>query len=128
MRWITGSVSVSALRWAHQPAPIARPAFVWPSAFRTRTMLDPSTLVKKSASQVSCVLDEEVAVLNLDRALYFGLVGIGAHIWAALEESRSVAELCDGVMAEYDVGSEVCRADVSSFLNSMCDAGLVELS
>jgi hypothetical protein len=90
-------------------------------------MLDSATVVKKSANQVSCVLNEEAAVLNLDRALYFGLSGVAAHIWDALQEPRSVAEICDDVMTQFDVASEVCRADVSSFVINMRDAGLVEI-
>ena len=43
-------------------------------------MLEPSTVVRKSPAQVSCVLNEEVAVLNVEKALYFGLQGVGAHI------------------------------------------------
>lgn len=90
-------------------------------------MLDPSTVVRKSGSQVSCVLDDEVAILNLDRALYFGLTDVGAHIWEGLQEPRSVGEICDGVMTNFDVTAEVCRADVSRFLVSLRDAGLVEI-
>ncbi len=90
-------------------------------------MLDPSTVVKKSAGQVSCVLNEEVAILNLDRALYFGLKDVAAHIWDTLQEPRSVADICDDVMTQFDVASDVCRADVSRFVLSMRDAGLVEI-
>jgi Coenzyme PQQ synthesis protein D (PqqD) len=90
-------------------------------------MLDSATVVKKSANQVSCVLNEEAAVLDLDRALYFGLSGVAAHIWDVLQEPRSVAEICDDVMAQFDVASEVCRADVCSFVISLRDAGLVEI-
>src|SRR5580693_2246377 len=115
MRWITGwggPPTVSALHPG--PAPCNKTGYRWPSIPRTPEMLDTSTVVKKSANQVSCVLNEEVAVLNLDRALYFGLNGVAAHIW-------------DDVMAQFDVASEVCRADVSSFVISMRDAGLVEI-
>jgi len=91
-------------------------------------MLDLSTVVRKSARQVSCVLDDEVAILNLDRALYFGLQGVAAHIWDALQEPRSVGEICDGVMDHFNVTAEMCRADVDCFIVSLRDAGLVELS
>jgi len=89
-------------------------------------MLEPSTVVKKSASQVSCVLNEEVAVLNVDRALYFGLQGVGAHIWDRLEEPRSVAQICDDVVAHFDVSPALCREGVCKFLDAMREAGLVE--
>jgi len=90
-------------------------------------MLDPATVVKKSAGQVSCILNEEVAILNLDRALYFGLKGVAVHIWNMLQEPRSVAQICDDVMTQFDVASDVCRKDVSSFIIGLRDAGLVEI-
>jgi hypothetical protein len=90
-------------------------------------MLDPATVVKKTADQVSCVLDAEVAILNVERAQYFGLQGVAAHIWDALQEPRSVREICDGVIDQFEVPSDVCRADVSRFIISLRDAGLVEI-
>ena len=90
-------------------------------------MLDPSTVVKKSAAQVACVLNEEVAVLNLDRAVYFGLQGVAAYIWDTLEEPRSVAQICDDVMTEFDVDAEICRNDVCRFVVDMREAGLIEI-
>jgi hypothetical protein len=91
-------------------------------------MLEPSTVVRKSSSQVSCVLNEEVAVLNVEKALYFGLQGVGAHIWDFLETPHSVAEICDDVTANFDVTPVVCRQDVLKFLGGMLDAGLIETS
>ena len=38
-------------------------------------MIDASTVFKKSASQVSCQINDEVAILDLERSLYFGLEG-----------------------------------------------------
>ncbi len=89
-------------------------------------MLAPSTVVRKSSSQVSCVLNEEVAVLNVEKALYFGLQGVGAHIWDFLEMPHSVAEICDDVTANFDVAPEVCRQDVLKFLDGLMGAGLIE--
>ena len=89
-------------------------------------MLEPSTVLRKSSSQVSCVLNEEVAVLNVEKALYFGLQGVGAHIWDFLEAPHSVAEICEDVTAKFDVAPEVCRQDVLTFLGALQDAGLIE--
>ncbi len=55
-------------------------------------------IYKKTARQVSCRINDEVAILDLDRAIYFGLQGVGVHIWDALEQPRSVADLCSSVM------------------------------
>jgi hypothetical protein len=86
----------------------------------------PTTLVRKSDKQVSCVLNDEVALLNTDRALYFGLKGVAAHIWDRLETPRTVADLCEDVVTHFDVEPETCRGDVMRFLASLREAGLIE--
>lgn len=88
--------------------------------------LNPSTVVKRSDNQVFCVLDDEVALLNLDRAQYFGLNDTGAHIWQSLARPRTIAELCDEVLVNFEVTSDVCHQDVLDFLERMQEAGLIE--
>ena len=89
-------------------------------------MLPPTTLLKQSTAQVSCKLDAEVAILNLDKSVYFGLKGAGAEIWQALEQPRSVEELCKLIVDQFDVEPARCEADVQRFLHELQSAGLVE--
>lgn len=89
-------------------------------------MLELSTVVKRSSQQVACNLNDEVALLHLDSALYFGLQGVGAQIWSGLEEPRSVADICDDIVRDFDVAPAECRTDVIKFLASLQEAGLIE--
>lgn len=91
-------------------------------------MIQSSTIFRKSAKQVSCKINDEVAILDLDRALYFGLQGAGVHIWDALDQPRSVADLCASVLAEFDVSESECRADVEQILTNLKEEGLVEVA
>jgi hypothetical protein len=88
---------------------------------------DSSTLIKRTPHQVSCKLDDEVAILNLDTALYFGVDRVGAQIWAALEAPTSFAALCDDVVGHFEVSPEACRCDVEKFLTRLHENGLIEL-
>jgi len=90
------------------------------------TVLEFSTRLKQSDRQVSCNLNEEVAILNLDKAVYFGLEGVGAHIWQSLEQPRSVGEICQSITDEFEVASAECQADVLKFLTQLQEVGLVE--
>jgi hypothetical protein len=83
---------------------------------------------KKSARQVSCKINDEVAILDLDRAIYFGLQGVGVHIWDWLEQPRSVQDLCASVMAEFEVSEVACQADVVQIVGSLEAEGLIEAS
>jgi hypothetical protein len=89
-------------------------------------MIDVATIFKQSAHQVSCDINDEVAILNLDRSVYFGLKGVGAHIWASLAEPCSVSQICESVERHFDVAPQTCRDDVLKFLESLQEAGLIE--
>ena len=89
-------------------------------------VLESATRLKQSDRQVSCNLNEEVAILNLDKAVYFGLAGVGAHIWQSLEQPRSVQEICKSITDNFEVSSAECQADVLKFLNQLQDVGLLE--
>lgn len=83
-------------------------------------------LYRKSARQVSCKINDEVAILDLERAIYFGLQGVGVHLWESLEQPRSVDDLCASVMAEFEVPEAACRADIVRILGSLEAEGLIE--
>ena len=90
--------------------------------------IEPSSIVKKSANQVSCKLDEEVAILQMTDSLYYGLNEVGAHIWHLLDEPRSVHAICTSVSDQFEISEEGCRGDVLGFLAALGDAGLIEAS
>ena len=90
-------------------------------------MLQPSTVLKQSARQVSCNLDEEVAILDLDKSLYFGLNGVGAHVWTVLEQPHSVSDIHRSVTEAFHVSATDCEADLLRFLGQLQEAGLVEI-
>jgi hypothetical protein len=90
-------------------------------------MFDDSTMVRRASTVISCKISEEVAVLDLKQSVYYGLKGVGAQIWDALEQPRSVAELCSAVEAQFDVAPGDCKKDVLQFLVSISEAGLIEI-
>ncbi|CAN0392972.1 MAG: PqqD family protein [Reyranella sp.] len=89
-------------------------------------MVQSPVVFKRSTQQVSCKINDEVAILDLDRALYFGLKGVGVHIWDSLEQPRSVADLCASIQAEFDVSEAACQADVVQILARLEEERLVE--
>lgn len=91
-------------------------------------MIENSVLFQRSTRQVSCKVNDEVAILDLDRALYFGLQGVGVHIWDSLEQPRSVAELCASILAEFDVSEADCRADLQQVLARLQEERLIEVT
>jgi Coenzyme PQQ synthesis protein D (PqqD) len=87
-----------------------------------------SSRVQLATQQVSCDLDGDAVVLNLENGLYFELNPVGAHIWSLLQEGQSLTQICDTLVAEYGVDRDVCSADLISLVQDLREAGLVTVS
>ena len=72
-------------------------------------------------------LQGEMVLLNLKTGVYFGLDAIGTAVWRLLEGGRSVGELLDALVAEYEVAERRCEADLVEFLGALRDNALVSL-
>ena len=89
--------------------------------------LSTDTVVVASPDQVSSELNGEVVVLNHRDGVYFGLdAAVGALVWRTLQSPRKVSEIMAAVMDAYDVDAERCIRDVTSLLNDMLRAGLIQ--
>jgi len=86
-----------------------------------------SSVVVMAREQVSCPLGEESAILNLKNSVYYGLDPVGARIWTLLQEPRSIGELRDVLIAEYEVEPAQCERDLLALLEKMRSEGLVEV-
>ena len=89
--------------------------------------IDLSTTIKQAKDQLSCLLHEEVAILNLNSALYYGLGDVGGVIWEQLKEEKTVKELCRVVTERFDVTERQCEFDIMDFLNKLADVGLIDI-
>lgn len=73
---------------------------------------------------VSNVADE-ILMLNIERGEYVGLNASGAIIWELLESPKSVEQLIDGLVEQFDVGRELAKQDIDSFLEDAFKRGIV---
>jgi hypothetical protein len=85
------------------------------------------SVVVAANEQISCPLGEESAILNLKNSVYYGLDPVGAHVWKLLREPKSVRELRDALLDEYDVEAERCEQDLLELLEKMRGEGLIEV-
>jgi hypothetical protein len=72
-------------------------------------------------------LQEEAVLLNLDSGLYFGLDPIGTRIWNLLAGGQSLPQVVSTIMAEYEVDTEQCTADLLKLLGDLEAHGLVSI-
>jgi hypothetical protein len=85
------------------------------------------SIVVATREQVSCPLGDEAAILNLKNSVYYGMNPVGARVWDLLQQPRSVAELRDVVLEEFEVEPERCERDLFELLEKMRAEGLIEV-
>lgn len=90
--------------------------------------LNDQTRVVATKEQVSCDLAGEAAILNLKNGVYYGLDPVGARIWNLIQEPKTLAELRETLLAEYEVEPERLDADLRSLLSQLAEQQLIDIS
>jgi hypothetical protein len=93
-------------------------------------MKEPITLACRVAARHDVLfrdLDGEMVLLDLRTGVYCSLDPLGTRIWALAQEGRSLADIVEAVVDEYDVSPERFSADLLGFVASLREKGLVEV-
>ncbi|MBI3578239.1 MAG: PqqD family protein [Ignavibacteriales bacterium] len=85
------------------------------------------SIVASSKDQLFCNLGEEAVMLNLTDGVYYGLDAVGARIWTFLKEPKTVTQIRDALLMEYDVEQKSCETDLLALLQDLAAAGLIEV-
>jgi hypothetical protein len=89
--------------------------------------LSVSSIVGATRDHVSCSLGDEAAILNLKNSIYYGLNPVGTRLWNLVQQSRSVCEIRDTLLQEYDVEAAQCERDLLDLLEKLREQGLIEV-
>lgn len=84
------------------------------------------SIVRVPEREVSSRLGDEVAILELDRGVYYGLNDTGAFLWNLMQKPVRVNEMRAALVEEYDVDAETAEKDLLRVLADLRDAGLIE--
>jgi hypothetical protein len=83
--------------------------------------------VHVTEQQVSCDLEGDLVILNLTDGAYFELNPVGARIWELMREGRSLVEVREALLQEYDIDEERCTADLLALVAELATANLVQV-
>ena len=93
-----------------------------------KTITINSTIAINSDTALATHMDGEVVILDTVNGKYFGLDGVGVHIWESLDTAQTVEQLKASILQEYDVDEGQCEADVIELLDGLQKAGLIIVS
>jgi Coenzyme PQQ synthesis protein D (PqqD) len=86
-----------------------------------------SFVVQPTQHQISLKMGDEEVILDHQSGEYYGLNATGAHIWQLLKEQKTIHEICDILLEEYDTTQETCEQYLIQLFQQLLDEGLVEI-
>ena len=92
----------------------------------TGTAISLETSIIAISEHVSCGLADEVFILSLKDGVYYGLNSVAARVWQLVQEPRTLREIRDVLVEEFDVKEEDCTRDVLNLLEQLRQWNLVE--
>lgn len=80
-----------------------------------------------TSEQIASKVAGETVILNHSKGAYYGLDEVGGLVWDLLEKGPQTKEqLCEAVLAEYDVDKADCESDVEDLLKDLIAERLIE--
>ena len=70
-------------------------------------------------------LEGETVILNLEKGEYFGVDEVGTRVWTLIAEGRSLRQVADIMVSEYDVSGETIAVDLLRLAGEMISHGLI---
>ena len=76
---------------------------------------------------LSTMVDDDVAMMDVERGTYYGLEAVAARIWTLTEQPMAVGALCDQLVTEYRVSPERCEQEVLTFLRDLLHREVLQI-
>ena len=89
------------------------------------TELDLNTRFSAPPQVLSRLVGNETVLLNLETGIYFGVDGVGQRVWELADGQRSLDQIVDVVVAEFDVDRSQAEADICAFAKTLVERGLL---
>ena len=85
----------------------------------TNTSIQPSSRVIRNEAIIAAEIDESVVMMDVEKGRYYELDPVGARVWTLAESGPRIAEVCEALVAEYEVAPDTCGGDVRAFLDEL---------
>jgi hypothetical protein len=84
-------------------------------------------VVVANETQISCSLANEVVVLHLEDGVYYGLNPVASRVWELVQQPRTVEEVRNTLLSEYEIEEPACTRDLLALLDQLMRWKLVEV-
>ena len=93
------------------------------------TLIDQKTIIIQREGHLAKGLgyEGETVVLGADMQNYFGLNSVATRVWELAESPKSVGDICDVLVEEFEVEAATCESEVVALIGELLENSLVEI-
>ena len=84
-------------------------------------------VIRRHAEFMEAEVDGELVALHVDKGTCYGFNATATRIWNLLAEPKTLAELHEALMAEFEVDRATCEREVEPLLRDLEADGLVAI-
>jgi hypothetical protein len=85
------------------------------------------TRYERATELLEAELGDELMALDVAQGSCFGFNSVATGVWRQLASPQSFDQLRDALLAEYEVDTDQCTAELRTLLNELTDMGLVRV-
>ncbi len=85
------------------------------------------SLIHRSRDVLFSKLDDELLGIDAQAGYYYAMNESAGRVWEIIAEPVTVQTICTQLRKEFAVPPEECERDVLTLLESLSDAGLVQV-
>jgi hypothetical protein len=89
--------------------------------------IDVDKVVVQKEDLLTSELDGDTVLMSMTQAAYYGLDLTAQRIWNMIAQPHRVADLCEQLIADYDVDRATCEQHVCTFLTELNKEGLIRV-
>jgi hypothetical protein len=93
--------------------------------FSKDTPLALTSVIARNEGIVSAEIDQEVAMLDIERGVCFGMNKIASRVWALVQRPARVSDICATLVNEYEVSPSDCERQILDLLEELLAEGLI---
>lgn len=86
------------------------------------------TTYKRAAELMEAELGDELVALDANAGECFGFNSVATSVWRQLDQPRSLEQIKDALLREYDVDPDQCERELHELLDDLSGKGLVVAS
>jgi hypothetical protein len=78
-----------------------------------------NSTITRNEDLLSGLVDDEAIIMSIESGSYHLINETGRRVWELLEQPKTVAEICDILIEEFDVDLETCQKGVLQYLEAL---------